>query len=326
MSDVLGICNRTIKNCLVVSFTLANLISCSSNPSTQSHNKLPTLKNESKVMISELPFPVPPDSLTVPEERAAFVSRHFWDSMDFGNDALALDTAFMEQNFANFLSVLSVTPHDAAKEAVARLDSMALTSPRAFELLQWVTEKYLDDPNSPMRDEELYMLFLDDLSQSAKADEATRERAKHRLAVARKNRRGTPAADFRFVDRDGSATTLRKSLGDAATLLMFYDPDCPQCKEAKEALEKVPAAEGLKIVAIDIAGNRQLWDSTKASMPAEWTVGFATDPLEEEETYDFPAMPVFYLLDSEGTVLLKDPPLPLLLSSLSSLSGPSQAP
>lgn len=269
---------------------------------------------------SLLALPAVPAELTEPEERAAFVSRHFWDSMDFGNEALALDTAFMEQNFANFLSVLSVTPHDAAKEAVARLDSMALAETKAFGVLQWVTEKYLDDPNSPMRDEELYMLFLDDLSQSAKAEEATRLRAAHRLAVARKNRRGTRAADFRFVDRDGSATTLRKSLGEAVTLLMFYDPDCPQCKEAKEALEKVPAVEGLKIVAIDIAGNRQLWDTTKASMPAEWTVGFATDPLEEEETYDFPAMPVFYLLDPEGIVLLKDPPLPLLLSSL---SGPS---
>lgn len=270
--------------------------------------------------VAELALPAVPAELTEPEERAAFVSRHFWDSMDFGNEALALDTAFMEQNFANFLSVLSVTPYDAAKEAVARLDSMALAETKAFGVLQWVTEKYLDDPNSPMRDEELYMLFLEDLSQSAKADEATRLRAAHRLAVARKNRRGTPAADFRFVDRDGSATTLRKSLGEAVTLLMFYDPDCPQCKEAKEALEKVPAAEGVKILAIDIAGDKTLWDSTKASMPAEWTVGFATDPLEDREIYDFPAMPVFYLLDPEGTVLLKDPPLPLLLSSL---SGPS---
>ena len=36
------------------------------------------------------------------------------------------------------------------------------------------------------------------------------------------------------------------------------------------------------------------------------TVGFATDPIQEDETYYILSMPTIYLLDKNKTVLLKD--------------------
>ena len=61
----------------------------------------------------QLPLPAVPEELRSPEERAAFVSSHFWDALDFSRDSRSLDTAFIEQNFANYLAVLSGTPASA---------------------------------------------------------------------------------------------------------------------------------------------------------------------------------------------------------------------
>ena len=92
---------------------------------------------------------------------------------------------------------------------------MASGNPDAFSSESVV--KISRRPQLPMRNEDLFILFSPGLESSDSVGEATRERAKFRLARAMKNRRGTLAADFRFVDRQGRETTLFKSLGTAAT-------------------------------------------------------------------------------------------------------------
>ena len=267
---------------------------------------------ESVATVRKLPFPVPPDSLVVPEERAAFVAKHFWDTLDFRSRE-AVDTAFIEQNFANFLGVIAMTPRDGAYSAIGKLLSRAAVAPEASQLLDGIVDKYLDDPNSPMRDEEIYILFLENVRNGKGVSDEKKERAIYKLGQAMKNRKGTTATDFHFVTREGKLSTLLNSLGDGMTLLMFYDPDCTQCAEVKEMLEKTPLQPGMRILAIDVAGDRELWDKTKEKMPQEWMTGFATDPIDDEELYVLPALPTFYLLDSDGTVLLKDPPVEQLI-------------
>ena len=66
-------------------------------------------------------------------ERAAYVLAHFWDSMDFSDTSRSLDTAFMEQNFANFASLLPHVDADAvsaAAESVLKKAASCRTSGR----------------------------------------------------------------------------------------------------------------------------------------------------------------------------------------------------
>lgn len=261
----------------------------------------------------ELGLPEVPGELREPGERAAYVSLHFWDALDFGRDSRSLDTAFMEQNFANYLTVLAVTPEEGAQKAVARLVGEAGKSDGSKALLHYVAEHYLDDPNSPMRSEELYIYFLREWINASESEEGVLERAKHRLGEAMKNRRGERATDFRLVRRDGVESSLLKELGEGETLVMFYDPDCEQCKEIKMELASTPLPAGVKVIAIDVTGDRKRFEATKGEMPDSWTVGFDLEGIEDDEKYVFRAMPTFYVLDADGTVLLKDPPVETII-------------
>lgn len=298
--------------CVLALAAACGILFSGCNGRSADDSKNSSLKQEATGDSLLLAMPAVPEELKTPEERAAYISAHFWDAMDFVNDSRSLDTAFVEQNFANYLAVLSVTPEEDAQKSVSRLLSDASGSDKAYGLLKHVILRYLDDPNSPMRSEELLVFFLKEWSKPSESDEAVRVRAEHRLSEVMKNRRGTLAADFRIVGSDGKETTLLKSL-KGETIVMFYDPDCEQCREAKELLAKSQLPEGVALMAIDIAGNRRLHEQTKGSMPKNWSVWYDLEGIEDSEKYVFKAMPTFYVLGADGTVLMKDPPIEALL-------------
>lgn len=257
--------------------------------------------------VAALELPVLPDSLVIPQERAAYALDHFWDAMDFVTDDRCLDTLFVEQTFANFLAILSVAQDDVAQKAVSKLLDKVSSREAARELISYVVDKYLDEPGSPMRNEDQLMMFLRHTAADESLPSVVREVAAIRLSHAEKNRPGTVPADFHILTSDGQRTTLHKCLNGMQTIVMFYDPDCEHCMDIKKRLAEVNLHEGMQVVAIDVVGDKAAWEANNASMPSGWIVGFALDPIEEEETYVFREMPTFYVIGSDGKISMKDP-------------------
>ena len=88
--------------------------------------------------------PLPVDSVAV----------HFWDDAELLR--APVDSAAVEQQFADFLGLLYVVEPDTQAKAVAAL----MRGSSQQELISQYTEHYLYDPNSPLRSEELYILFV----------------------------------------------------------------------------------------------------------------------------------------------------------------------
>ena len=158
--------------------------------------------------------------------------------------------------------------------------------------------------------------FLNHIASKGNLDEAERGRAAFWLVMAMKNRQGTTATDFIMETREGKERSLLETLKDGDNIVLFYDPDCNHCAEVIQYLRDTPAFSEVNVVAIDSEEDRYLWDATKYQLPENWTVGYALDPIQETELYDFPEMPTIYLLDKDGTILLKEASIENLINRL----------
>ncbi len=260
----------------------------------------------------ELPLPAVPSSLTSPEERAGYIIAHFWDWMDFCDTLRSHDRTFMEQNFVNYISLFPHVKQEALAPNIRAFLKAAAADSIAFGLVNDFAEHYFDDPNSPMRDEAYYILFLEELLRQPSLSEHDRIRPTYRLEMARKNRPGKIAADFVYTDRMGNRRTLHTTWGKRL-LLLFYDPACSHCSEILDELCKSPildrliAAKELTVLAVYTEGDRKLWNETKVNMPKKWNVAIDESDIVERGLYSLPAMPIIYLLDKNKKVILKDP-------------------
>ncbi len=250
--------------------------------------------------------------MPAPRARAAYLLDHFWDGLDFRDTLRSHDPKRMELNFVNFISLFPHAEAAALPPAVGRLLERASADGTAFRLLAGYAEKYLSEPDSPMRNEDYYILFLEEWLQTPGLSEAERVRPAHQLKIAKKNRPGMPATDFAYVTREGRRQTLHGTQA-RRLLVAFYDPECSHCSEilkslhASSLLSRLVDEKELAVLAVYTEGKRDVWDDTKASMPSEWIVGMDDSHIFNRELYDLPAMPVLYLLDKDKTVLLKDP-------------------
>ncbi len=279
-----------------------------------SDNSAATVKTEPRP--TELALPDVPPTLRTPAERAGWAIEHYWDKMDFSDVSLSLDTAFMEQSTVNFLSLFQHVDSAVIARGVDAMMTRAELVPAARDLVASIVERYLYDPESPMYNEEYFIPFMHRLIASPTLGETAKVRLRELLAGAMKNRPGDMSADFSVITREGKKTRLHSLLGSGKTILVFYDPDCETCHAVLERLRTVSVPADVRIVLVDAESDRALWDSTCRSLPAEWTVTFATTPVLDEEIYLLPAMPSIYLLDRDGRVILKDTPLSAVLAAI----------
>lgn len=264
-----------------------------------------------------LKLPTIPSEMLEPQERLAYVLGHYWDNMPWTDGAACRDTAFVEQSMVDFLDLLSHADSALVADAYARFLGVL-----PAEMNSWLTNmtcEYLYTADSPVYDPEVFAVVAGEMLTKGNLEDYKCETLVYKRAEAMKNRRGTRAADFNFIDREGVTARLSEAVGKAdVTLLVFYDPDCSHCKEIIGRIAEIPLATGVEVLAIDAEGDRSRWDATKSTMPAGWRVGFATTPILDQELYSLPASPTLYLLDRDATVIMKDPAVDEAIAFISS--------
>ena len=305
-----------MKALFILSMSTALLLFACSNTSstateTVKENQEASASTDS-IIPEELPLPSIPDTMREPAQRAAYLLQHFWDAMDFNDTLRSHNSAFMEQNFANFVSIFPHTDEQSRKDGVVTFLSRASVDPQAYQLIATIADHYLFDPNSPMYDEESYIPFLEQMLTSPLLDATHNTRLQYQLRIAKLNRPGMTAADFTYVTREGKRMNLRETKTNEFLLLLFYDPDCEHCQEvlpqvaSSSVLNDMQNSGRLTILAVYADIDNELWQNTNAELPFSWIVGMDTGNISEKGLYSLRALPSLYLLDSHKTVILKD--------------------
>ena len=277
-----------------------------------------------------LPFPdvLPPAMMEDPQDRAEYMAQNMWNSLTDPSRTYPCDSLLVsgvrrtdvEQKFANWTQVLGMSSRPVAEKSVSRLYDRALacekkdTSSNVFETFASLVDKYLFDPNSPLRDEDLYGAYASRLAAYEGYTEVQKEKYARDARLCALNKVGTKAADFRFADRRGKIKTLY-GVEAPYTLLFFSNPGCEACMSIINVLKEDPQISGmissgrLKVLNIYIDEDLDAWRSYMPIYPDEWYNGFDPDFVIRNETlYNVRAIPSLYLLDSDKTVLLKDAP------------------
>ena len=257
-------------------------------------------------------LPQIPVVLNTVEQRTDYMVKHYWDRFDFSDTTYISQAEVPEQAWVDYCDLLEHVPLPVAQTAMKETFNRAEKNRKMLHFFEELADKYLYDPNSPMRNEEFYIPVLEALIASPALDETAKIRPQARLELAQKNRVGTKALNFTYTLDSGAKGTLYQFPAEY-TLLFINNPGCHACEEGIEALKQAPAinkefaAGSLKILAIYPDEDKEEWERHLPDFPKEWINGYDKKlVIKEKNLYDLKAIPTLYLLDKDKKVLLKD--------------------
>ena len=256
------------------------------------------------------PYPAIPDTLRSVEQRAGYLSEHYWDNYNFADTLLLKSKEVTEQGFVNFIDILNrfnldntskgVAHKDIAQKGITRKDiarkditqkgiaqkgiacftRKAFSNAAAKERFENLIEHYFEDQLSPVRNDRVYLIFLEEMKNSPCFDETEKERIAFKIKTTNKNLPGDIAINFKFKDENRKEHQL-SDYKDQKVILYFYDPDCENCHEVSAWLKQQTIPADIKVL----------------KMVADNHISYI---------YSLKNMPTIFLLDKENKVILKD--------------------
>ena len=272
--------------------------------------------------ISTFVLPAIPDIFTEPEARAAYLVEHYWDHTNFADTNYIHHPDIVEQAWVNYIDLMKLVPYPAAASSLKNTFNDKGKHKKCYLYLMELAEKYLYDPNSPMRNEELYIPVLEAAMAAQVLDDSEKIRPSNRLKLALKNRQGTPATDFSYTLASGKQGTLH-ALDAPYVLLYINNPGCHACEETLNELRNntliahMVANGQMKVLCLYPDEDLNEWKKYQNAFPAEWINAYdAHQTLTKQQLYDLKAIPTLYLLGENKTVLLKDASVPQITQYL----------
>lgn len=268
-----------------------------------------TVKTEKKRTFQ---LPEVPVMLNTPEQRLAYVVQHYWDHFDFCDTAYIHLPDVTDQAAVDYMDLLQRLELDDASKALVDFVEKASANAQMMRYMWNLLSRYWHEPNSPMKNEDLFILLCKGVEQNVRVDGQLRDKAAYLRKMAEKNRIGQPAADFVYTLASGKQARM-SALKAEYTLMFFYDPDCETCTEVKQImrqsaqLKELVASKRVKVLTIYPDEDIALWRDRLSELDEAWVNGYDKGQvLTLEQSYDLSSIPSFYLLDKDKKVLLKD--------------------
>ncbi|MGL5318536.1 MAG: DUF5106 domain-containing protein, partial [Bacteroidales bacterium] len=189
----------------------------------------------STAQIPELKMPDIPMAIVEPAERAAYVVGCYWDNLSLDSIKSEQDSARIEQYFSNYLAIINEANRTTLAGNIEKSLQKISADSAYLSLFNHMADKYLYNPNSPFRNDETYLVFVDLFLKNPKLSFVEKERLNFTYTLLQKNRIGQKAEDFAFYN--GEREERLSAVKADVLVLYFNNPGCPACEEVQKELE-----------------------------------------------------------------------------------------
>lgn len=253
-----------------------------------------------------VPVPTVPENLTRLDERCNFLVEKFWEHANLKSAFSSLDK--MDATFGRFLAFTPYADAEVVHKAIDNLIAgVAKADARNLIKLARMADKWCGTDTAEYASEELYYPFVKAVATNKKVKDPEKARYRAIYQQLDNSRLGATVANFTFTKPDGTTATL-DDIPAESILLLFYDPDCTDCRLAKARLASdfvLPTLirrGDIAVLAIYPSEADDEWRDNASSMPEEWIIGAAPDI---DQNFTITHRPEIYYLDKNHTVLAK---------------------
>lgn len=206
--------------------------------------------------------------------------------------------------------IIAMPRNESFSALNAYLNLNCKTDPKKYKKVLSIFEEMLSEPTWDYHNEELFKILIEHASTASCLSDNEKMRAQLLLDVVHKNAPGLVANDIDYETIDSSQHHLSE-ITTPYTLIYFNDPECFSCSIVKERLDTCTTLKNmvcdstLTVIGIYPYNNLEEWKLEP--MPEYIINGWDYEQkIEKEQTYDLMTMPLFYLLDRDKRVILKN--------------------
>ena len=324
----------TIIKLTITLLTIALLTAkCGNNSSAGNSSEDSAEKPESQNGFPNIDIPA---MINDREQMINYVAKNFWSEFfnpkrlstienrqpNDSSTMRSIDTSSVNDALARYLMVILPqanlgTASSSLKKLVKKADTIGINGDRRLLLkIMQLGEYIYYNPNSPYRNEELYLPIVEEMIAAKSLSNIEKIQFEYPLRMLKLNRAGTKANNFQYEELTAQGTMQKGTLYGIKTpfvLLFFNNPGCEACEQFLSAisngsiLSNAIESGKVKVLAMYIDEDSNAWKSYKAKFPDKWI--YARDPnmvLRDNTIYGIRAIPSVYLLDNDKRVLLKD--------------------
>lgn len=251
--------------------------------------------------------PVPPDQITRLDERCNYIVNNFWKRLNYKGAFSSVDR--LEATMGQFFSVTPFATADTVHMAIDELiRGVEKTDAKNLVTLARIAEKWCGTDSAEYASEELMLPFARAVAESKKVKSPEKIRYAAMAKRLANSRVGVAPADFEFTVPDGTLAHFSE-VTQPTVLLIFYEPDCFECRLARARLgsdyviKTLTDHNLLKVVAIYPGEPDDEWYADIESMPDGWVIGAAPDI---DEWFTIKRTPQIYYLDADRKITDKD--------------------
>lgn len=229
----------------------------------------------------------------------------YWEGHDFKSLEGFEDIDAAEDKFDGYIDLLTKVPYDEAVSGMKVFLDSAAQNTVAYMVWSGWFEPFLHAKESPYRNDELFVAYLDKVLEDKVIDDGyMMEHLASMRQMMTVNRAGMAPQELDVRSEDGTELQLSDFKGEK-TLLLFVDADCPSCLQALS--ENVKEYKDEKLVAVLVNGSQYHMSNIRAQLSEEvlapWTFAYCPQGrLETEGLYDTSLLPFRMLVNPEWII------------------------